>query len=209
MGLSAIIKRQKRTLVNFQESFLVPFVKMAACRYMQFDPENYPVEDFIFTVSSSLGILQREYEITQLVQLLQTMPQDNPVYPLLVKAVIENMSLSNREELDRMIDNSMQPDPQQQQLAQATAQTQLEFTQSQTQALIGQASESQARAKKIQAETVAIPIKEETDRIEAIADITRADGELTRDDKMKLKIAETAIKERGATIQEEKLSAST
>lgn len=197
MGLSAIIKRQKRTLVNFQESFLIPFVKMAACRYMQFDPENYPVEDFVFTVSSSLGILQREYEITQLVQLLQPMAQDDPIRPMIVKSVLENMSLSNREEFKRLIDDSMRPDPQQQQLAQATAQTQLEFTQSQTQALIGQATESQARAKKIQAETVAIPIKEETDRIEAIADMTRADGEISRDEfNKKLKIAETSIKER-------------
>jgi len=197
MGLSAIIKRQKRTLVNFQESFLIPFVKMAACRYMQFDPENYPVEDFVFTVSSSLGILQREYEITQLVQLLQPMTQDDPIRPMIVKSVLENMSLSNREEFKRLIDDSMRPDPQQQQLAQATAQTQLEFTQSQTQALIGQATESQARAKKIQAETVAIPIKEETDRIEAIADMTRADGEISRDEfNKKLKIAETSIKER-------------
>jgi len=196
MGLSAIIKRQKRTLVNFQESFLIPFVKMAAFRYMQYDPENYPVEDFVFTVTSSLGILQREYEVTQLVQLLQTMPQDNPLYPALIKSIINNMALSNREELDAMIDQSMQPDPQAQEMQQVNAQTQLEFTQGQTAALVGQATESQARAKKIQAETIGIPIKLESDRIEAIADLTRSDSDLSKDDKLKLKIAETAIKER-------------
>ena len=196
MGLSAIIKRQKRTLVNFQESFLIPFVKMAAFRYMQYDPENYPVEDFVFTVTSSLGILQREYEVTQLVQLLQTMPQDNPLYPALIKSIIDNMALSNREELDAMINQSMQPDPQAQEMQQVNAQTQLEFTQGQTAALVGQATESQARAKKIEAETIAVPIKLESDRIEAIADLTRSDSDLSKDDKLKLKIAETAIKER-------------
>ena len=196
MGLSAIIKRQKRTLVNFQESFLIPFVKMAAFRYMQYDPENYPVEDFVFTVTSSLGILQREYEVTQLVQLLQTMPQDNPLYPALIKSIIDNMALSNREELDAMIDQSMQPDPQAQEMQQVNAQTQLEFTQGQTAALVGQATESQARAKKIEAETIAVPIKLESDRIEAIADLTRSESDLSKDDKLKLKIAETAIKER-------------
>ena len=196
MGLSAIIKRQKRTLVNFQESFLIPFVKMAAFRYMQYDPENYPVEDFVFTVTSSLGILQREYEVTQLVQLLQTMPQDNPLYPALIKSIIDNMALSNREELDAMIDQSMQPDPQAQEMQQVNDQTQLEFTQGQTAALMGQATESQARAKKIEAETIAVPIKLESDRIEAIADLTRSDSDLSKDDKLKLKIAETAIKER-------------
>ena len=208
MGLSAIIKRQKRTLVNFQQSFLIPFVKMAACRYMQYDPENYPVEDFIFTVTSSLGILQREYEVTQLVQLLQTMPQDNPLYPALIKSIIDNMALSNREELDAMIDQSMQPDPQQQQMEQVNAQTQLEFTQAQTAALVGQATESTSRAKKIEAETIGVPIKLESDRIEAIADLTRSEGELDKDDKLKLKIAETAIKEKKVGIEETKISMS-
>lgn len=206
MGLSAIIKRQKRTLVNFQESFLIPFVKMAACRYMQYDPENYPVEDFVFTVTSSLGILQREYEVTQLVQLLQTMPQDNPLYPALIKSIIDNMALSNREELDAMIDQSMQPDPQQQEMAQVSAQTQLEFTQAQTGALVGQATESQARAKKIEAETIGVPIKLESDRIEALADLTRSEGDLDKDDRLKLKIAETAIKEKKVNIEEAKIS---
>jgi len=208
MGLSAIIKRQKRTLVNFQESFLIPFVKMAACRYMQYDPENYPVEDFVFTVTSSLGILQREYEVTQLVQLLQTMPQDNPLYPALIKSIIDNMALSNREELDAMIDQSMQPDPQAQEMQQVNAQTQLEFTQGQTAALVGQATESQARAKKIEAETIAVPIKLESDRIEAIADLTRSEGDLDKDDKLKLKIAETAIKERKVGLDQSRMNAS-
>jgi hypothetical protein len=72
MSLGAIIKRHKRTLINFQD-FLVPFVTKAAHRYMQFNPELYPVKDFKFVASSSLGIIAREYEVTQLVQLLQTM----------------------------------------------------------------------------------------------------------------------------------------
>ena len=208
MNLSAIIKRHKRTLVNFQESFLIPFVKAAACRYMQFDPESYPVEDYVFEVTSTLGIIAREYEVTQLVQLLQTMSQESPIYPLLVKEIVDNMSLSNREELNQMIDASMQPDPQQQEMAQLSAQTQMEFTQSQTAALIGQAKESEARAKKADAETKAVPVRLENDRIEAIADIKRADGELDKDVKASLKIAETAIKEKKVGIEERKLNIS-
>ena len=53
MSLGAIIKRHKRTLINFQQSFLIPFVKKAAYRYMQFDPENYPVADYKFNASST------------------------------------------------------------------------------------------------------------------------------------------------------------
>ena len=52
MSLGAIIKRHKRTLNKLSRlSFLIPFVKKAACRYMQFDPENYPVK---LTTSSTL-----------------------------------------------------------------------------------------------------------------------------------------------------------
>ena len=98
MSLGALIKRHKRTLINFQQSFLIPFVKKAAHRYMQFDPENYPVADYKFNASSTLGIIAREYEVTQLVQ-LQTMGQDLPPYATLIQSIVDNMNLSNREEL--------------------------------------------------------------------------------------------------------------
>jgi hypothetical protein len=99
MSLGAIIKRHKRTLINFQESFLLPMITKMAWRYMQYDPDNFPAADYKFVPSSSLGVIAREYEVTQLVQLLQTLGQDSPMYPMLVGAVIDNMSLSNREEL--------------------------------------------------------------------------------------------------------------
>jgi hypothetical protein len=92
MSLGALIKRHKRTLINFQQSFLIPFVKKAAHRYMQFDPENYPVADYKFNASSTLGIIAREYEVTQLVQLLQTMGKDSPLYNTLIQSVIDNMN---------------------------------------------------------------------------------------------------------------------
>ena len=196
MSLGAIIKRHKRTLINFQESFLIPFVSKAAYRYMQFEPEIYPVADYQFEVSSSLGIIAREYEVTQLVQLLQTMGQDSPLYPTLIQSIIDNMNLSNREELIIALQQAAQPSPEQQQAAQAAQQVQLEFQQSQTNALNGQAAESQARAQKIAAETKAIPVELETDQIKAItANLlvgTADDKEFER----RLKVADTALKEK-------------
>ena len=127
MSLGAIIKRHKRTLINFQDSFLIPFVQKAAYRYMQFEPELYPVADYKFHTSSSLGIIAREYEVTQLVQLLQTMSPDQPMYPKLVTSIIDNMNLSNREELIATLEQANQPDPQAQQAAQAAQQAQLQF----------------------------------------------------------------------------------
>jgi hypothetical protein len=55
MSLGGIIKRQKRTLVNFQESFLLPFIEKAAWRYMQFEPELFPVNDYKFVATSYVG----------------------------------------------------------------------------------------------------------------------------------------------------------
>ena len=117
MSLGALIKRHKRTLINFQQSFLIPFVKKAAHRYMQFDPENYPVADYKFNASSTLGIIAREYEVTQLVQLLQTMGQDSPLYATLIQSIVDNMNLSNREELLSAMAQAMQPNPQAQHYA--------------------------------------------------------------------------------------------
>lgn len=206
MSLGAIIKRHKRTLINFQDSFLIPFVKAAACRYMQYDSENYPVNDYVYEVTSTLGIIAREYEVTQLVQLLQTMSQDSPTYSILIQSIIENMQLQNREQLIQVIQESSQPDPQAQEMAQASAQTDLEFKQSQTAALNGQATESAQRAAKLAAETQAIPTELENERLKAIATTMRAEGDLDKDFERRAKVAETLIQEKKLGLEEAKLN---
>ena len=205
MSLGAIIKRHKRTLVNFQDSFLIPFVKGAACRYMQYDAENYPVNDYIFEVTSTLGIIAREYEVTQLVQLLQTMSQDSPIYPILVQSIVDNMQLQNREELIATIQQSMQPDPAAQEASQMAQQVQLAFQQSQTNALNGQAAESQERAKKLAMETSAIPIDLENETYKTIATTMKAEGAIEKDEfEKRNKIARTLIDEKKLGLEEAK-----
>ena len=152
MSLGAIIKRHKRTLINFQENFLIPMIEKCAWRYMQFDPDNYPVSDYKFIPSSSLGVIAREYEVTQLVQLLQTLGQDSPMYPMLVSAVIDNMGLSNREELMEQMKQAAQPNPQAQQAQMQQMQQQMEAAQAQLQLLQAQTAEAFARAQKLQIE---------------------------------------------------------
>lgn len=201
MSLGAIIKRHKRTLVNFQDSFLIPFVTKAAHRYMQFEPEIYPVADYVFEVTSSLGIIAREYEVTQLVQLLQTMPADSPMYPSLIQSIIDNMNLSNREELIATLEQAGQPSPEAQQAAQVAQQTQFEFQQSQTNALNGQAAESQARAGKIAAETKAIPVELENDRIKAVSTNLQVGTEDDKEFERRLKVADTVLKEKKLNLE--------
>jgi hypothetical protein len=196
MSLGAIIKRHKRTLINFQQSFLIPFVKKAAYRYMQFDPENYPVADYKFNASSTLGIIAREYEVTQLVQLLQTMDRQSPLYNTLIQSIVDNMNLSNREELIAAMQQAMQPNPQQQQMAQAAQQAQLEFQQSQTAALAAQAQESQARATKLAAEAQAVPQELEIDKINAITRNLREGDAEDKEFERRMRVADTLLKEK-------------
>ena len=195
MSLGAIIKRHKRTLINFQQSFLLPFVRKAAYRYMQFDPENYPVADYKFNASSTLGIMAREYEVTQLVQLLQTMQKDSPLYNTLIQSIIENMNLSNREELLVAMQQAIEPKPEEEQMQQVTQQAQVALQQSQTSALNAQAQESSARAGKLAAEAQAVPQEVEIDRINAITrNLREGDGD-DKEFERRMRVADTLLKQ--------------
>jgi hypothetical protein len=116
---AASIKRQKRTLQNFQEMFLAPFIQKALWRFMQFDPEHYPVKDFKFQAASSMGIMARELEIQNMVTLLGYVA-DTPAAPLLLKGIVSNSSFQQREEILQGLDQMQQqaqkkgPTPEQQ-----------------------------------------------------------------------------------------------
>ena len=206
MSLGAVIKRHKRTLINFQESFIIPFVTKAAWRYMQFEPEMYPVADYKFHTSSSLGIIAREYEVTQLVQLLQTMSPDTPMYPKLVMSIIDNMNLSNREELIRTLEQANTPNPEAQQAAQqaeqAAQQAQLAFQASQSAALNGQAQESAARAQKLTVEAQVIPQELEIDRIKAVTTNLRAGDADDKEFQKRIEMSKQMLKEREIAVKE-------
>lgn len=203
MGLSAIIKRHKRTLINFQENFLLPFVEKSACRYMQFVPELYPVKDYKFVATSTLGIIAREYETTQLVQLLQTMPQESPTYQMLVMAVVDNMAISNREEILAAIQQSQQPNPQAQQLQQVETQMQIESAMAQLENIKAQTAEIVSRVQQNNVETQLLPIEEETRRIAAMSKNMPMDEfkKLVEYAKLQLKEKEIDVKENMVEMQ--------
>ena len=192
MGLGAIIKRHKRTLINFQECFLIPFVQQSAWRYMQYHPDKFPTGDFKFVPSSSLGVIAREYEVSQLVQLLQTMSPDTPMYPELVKSVVDNMNLANREALIAKLSEASQPDP----MAQEAAQIDNAQKQAYIAVLQGQAMESQARTAKVQLETELLPMEAETDRLKVLTtNINEGDAD-EKEFLKRAKVAELVLKER-------------
>jgi len=196
MSLGAIIKRHKRTLINFQESFLIPMVQKTAWRYMQFNPDLYPVNDFKFVPSSSLGIIAREYEVTQLVQLLQTMQPDSPMYPMLIESIVDNMNLSNREEMIARLQQANQPNPEAQQIQQMQLQVQMAKEQATAAALEAQAAEANARAQKYAMETQYTGYDSETNRIKAVTTNLEKGTEDDKEFERRLKVAEVMLKEK-------------
>jgi len=205
MGLGAVIKRHKRTLVNFQENFLIPFIEKAACRYMQFTPELYPVKDYKFVATSSLGVVAREYEVTQLVQLLQTMSPESPAYPLLIESIVSNMSLTNREQIIQVLRQANQPNQEQQQEEQIRKQMELDSAIAQLEKLRADTAEVMTRIEQNGMETQLLPVEEETRRIAALATASPKDksdfDKIVEYAKLELKEAELDTKENIVKLQ--------
>jgi hypothetical protein len=203
MSLGAVMKRQRRTLVNFQDTFLRPFIKKAAWRYMQFSPDQYPVKDYKFKITSSLGVVAREYEVGQLSQILQVVPPGTPQHSAVIKAIIEHLNVSNREELIQIIDQSMQPNPQAQQAQQQAQQAEMAMKEAQMAVLNAQAAESQSRAKKYSVEADIAPKETVLKYID-----TDKDGVIDSDVKRKMELARLMMDEdRWNVEKEEKLAA--
>ena len=194
MAMAGIIKKYKRTLTNFQEDFMVPLIKKAAFRYMQFDPERYPSVDMTFIPTATLGIMAREYEQQQLIGLLQTLGPNTPVLPIILKGIIGNSSLSNRAELEQALTQMSQPDPQQAQMAQMTQQLQMEQAQATTQSLQARAQRDSAEAAKTVVETQLMPEELRAKVISSLS--TNIDGKNQESEFAKrAKIADLMLKE--------------
>jgi hypothetical protein len=197
MVLAGIIKKYKRTLSNFQEDFLIPFIKKAAFRYMQFDPERYPSVDMNFIPTGNLGIMAREYEQQQLIGLLQTLGPDTPVLPIILKGILANSSLSNRAELVQALDQMSQPNPEAQQAAMQAQQMDMALKQAQTQELSAKATKEQAEAQKTMIEAQLLPEKHRVDIIQAAA--TNLDN--GDDFEKRLKLADVMLKEKQVNLK--------
>jgi hypothetical protein len=196
MAVASIIKKYKRTLVNFQEDFLIPFIKKAAFRYMQFDPNRYPSVDMNFIPTATLGIIAREYEQQQFISLLQTLGPNTPVLPVILKGIVSNSSLSNRFEMMDALDKMSQPDPQAQQLQQAQQQLALQAAQAQIAVNTTQAEQNRAEAQKLNAETQLMPLEAQAKAMAAnTKNLPNQDDLASREFDKRVKIADLMLKE--------------
>ena len=196
MAVASIIKKYKRTLVNFQEDFLIPFIKKAAFRFMQFDPERYPSVDMNFIPTATLGIIAREYEQQQFIGLLQTLGANTPVLPILLKGIVGNSSLSNRMELMAALDQMMQPDPQAQQMQQVQQQLAMQAAQAQIAVNTTQAEQNRAEAQKLSVEAQLMPQEVQAKMSASLTkNLPNQDDLSSKEFDKRVKIAELMLKE--------------
>jgi hypothetical protein len=195
MAMAGIIKKYKRTLTNFQEDFMIPFINKAAFRYMQFDPDRYPTVDMTFVPTASLGILAREFEQQQMIALLQTLGPDTPVLPLILRGILQNSSLSNRGDLLAALEQMSQPNPQAQEAAMQQQQAQMALVQAQLQESQAKAAREQAEAQKAAVEAQVTPQLAQAKLIAALSNNLNENDE-TADFARRVKLAELAIKEK-------------
>ena len=197
MAMAGIIKKYKRTLSNFQEDFMIPFINKAAFRYMQFDSERYPSVDMTFIPTATLGILAREFEQQQMIGLLQTLGPNTPVLPLLLKGILQNSSLSNRGELMQALDKMSQPNPEAQKAQQEQQMAQMQLAAAQVADLQSKAQKQQAEAQKTMVEAQLIPEEHRVKLVQAAATNLDNGGDFEK----RLKLADMMLKEKTVNLK--------
>ena len=188
MLISGMIKRQKRTLFNFYDEYLMPGIEKTAWRYMQYDPDNYPAQDYQFVPASLMGITAREYETAQLTQILQTLLPESPAHATIVQGIVQNTSLHNREQILASL-QPQEPSPEEQQMQEQMRQLALRKE-------LAQIVEIESRAGLNMARTEYEKIyKPQIEMVNAMAE-ARPDEQGERGFERMIKVAELAIKEK-------------
>jgi hypothetical protein len=207
LAMSAIVKKNKLAMASFQDDFIIPMVQKVAYRYMQFDPDRYPMRDFKFTTMSSIGAIAREYEQQQLIGLMQTLGPNSPIVPILLRSIVATSGLMNKEQLMVQLDQMSQPNPEAQQMEQQHHQLQMGLLEAQINELNGRAAESgadaqeaQARAQKLMVEASLMDEKVKSDIIRNLsANISAKDS---NEFQKRAKVAELLLKEKDIDSKE-------
>ena len=194
MMLGTILKKHKRTITTFQETFLIPLINKIAYRYMQFNPDEFPARDFNFAPTGTLGIVAREMEQTQMVQLMQAVPQDSPAHMVLLMGIIENSSINNKEQILAQMAQASQPNPEQQQLQQQQMQLQMQDAQLNLAKKDAEVKKLQAEAQQTAVETQMMPQELQLKAVQAAS--TNLNPQTTDDFEKRAKIAELMLKEK-------------
>jgi hypothetical protein len=188
MAISSMIKRAKMTMFNVDQSFLDPLVRKSILVYRELEPDRYPI-DTVFTVNSSMSIMAREFEQTQMTNLLSIIPPEVPAYMMVLRTIIENYSGPSKDKLVASIDDMMKPDPEKEQMEKMKQQLEM-------QAAMAEVQKLQLEGKKLESEIALNMAK--TQKELKMADL--------EDEKVDIEAARVVIEDRQTRVQEEQLT---
>lgn len=187
MGMGSMVKRAKMTMFNVDQSFLDPLVRKSLVAYRELDPERYPI-DLVFTVNSSMSIMAREFEQTQMTNLLAIIPPESQVYMLVLRAILENYSGPSKDKLVASLDQMLQPDPEKEQMAKMMEQIAM--------------GTAQAELMKVTKEGEKLDSEITLNKAKTAKELVMAKLE---DDKVELDAARIVIEERQTRVQEKQV----
>lgn len=193
MMLGTVLKKHKRTITTFQETFLIPLINKIAYRYMQFSPDRFPAQDFTFCPTGTLGIVAREIEQQQLVALLQTMSQESPAYNIVLKAIIQNSNVSFKEQLVTELEQAIAPSPEAQQMQQQQQQLAMQDAQLKMAKTDAEVKKLTAEAQKAAVEVQLMPQELQMKAVTAAS--TNLNERTTGEFEQRLKLADRMLKE--------------
>lgn len=200
MLLGTILKKHKRTITTFQETFLIPMINKIVYRYMQFDPEQFPARDFTFCPTGTLGIVAREMEQAQMVQLLQAVPQESIGHTALLKGIIANSGINGKEALLAEIEKASQPNPEAQQMQQMQQEMAMQNAHLDMAKKDAEVKKLQAEAQQTAVETQMMPQEMQLKAVQAAS--TNLNPNTTDDFAQRAKIAELMLKEKDINSNE-------
>jgi len=177
--MSGIVKRNKRTLMRYLDKFLGPALRKMMWRFMQYDSPRYTPANMTFNVSSTMGIMQREYETANLAQMLSSLQPGTTEHLLVLIALISNSGVQGRDAIIASLKqklaviqaqesappvdpNAVPTDPVTLQLQRVAAQLELAKTQAEIARLQAQArlynaqAQSEAVAPALEAQSIAL-----------------------------------------------------
>jgi hypothetical protein len=146
LSASMFIKRARRTMQNIERNFIQPMITKIYTRYARFDQENFPA-DLNFKPKGTLGIMAREFEQQQMIQMLALVPNESQPFFAMMKAIFDQGSSPHKASLTKAVDEWTNPEQTPEEKQQAAEQQAL-----QQRMLVAQVEEVEAKAQKAKAE---------------------------------------------------------
>jgi len=133
-----------------------------------------------------MGIMAKELEMQQMVQMLQAIPKDSPAFNVILLAMFQNSSIHNRDQIVFSLQQGQAPNPEMEQMQQMGIQLQVQQAQAEIQKTMAEAEEEKAKAILHTAQAGSLQptetdmVKEQVQIAKMSADVQRQQSETAR-----------------------------